>query len=104
MRISMDLPNELVQVVDTENYKGVPVTVLRIMGEEALFYHGRGTGKDGVALTNQDWEGIFKRRIADFLGDMLMQRPAIACDWQEDNPTGRELCDPEPINFVREEF
>lgn len=100
-RISIDLPDGFLTVEDTENYKGVPVTVLRILGEEALFYTGRGESM----LNNADWEDIFKRRIAAFLGKMILaEAPHLAEDWQEENWTGRELRDPAPIEYIREEY
>lgn len=102
MQISIDLPDGFLSVDDTENYKGVPVTVLRILGEEALFYTGRG---ETVGMTNQDWEKAFKVRLASILGHLLLSEfPWVADDWQTENPTGRELNEPGPINFVREEY
>lgn len=102
MQISIDLPDGFLSVDDTENYKGVPVTVLRILGEEALFYTGKG---ETVGMSNADWEGIFKTRIAAILGRLLLAESKwISGDWQEENWTGRELNEPGPINFVREEY
>lgn len=97
MRISFDLPDSFVQVVDTTNYKGVPVTVLYIMGKEAAFW----TGKDSV-LDNQDWEDIIKNRIAHFFGEMMAER--FSGEWSTENPTGREISSLPEINFVREDM
>jgi hypothetical protein len=97
MKISIDLPDSFVQVVDTTNYKGVPITVLYVMGKEAAYWTGRNSSAD-----NETWEDIIKLHIARFFGEMMSER--FEGDWSTTNPTGREISDPGEINFVREEY
>lgn len=105
MRISFDLPNELVQVIDTENYKGVPVTVLRMFGENILYFTGRQEREETYRRNNADWEQVIRWRLADHFREILLQDSTIAANWQEDNPTGRELRDSnyDEIHYVRED-
>lgn len=105
MRISFDLPSELVQVIDTENYKGVPVTVLRMFGEDVLYYHGRDMRNHPYQLENSDWEDVFKRLLTEFFATLFMDNTSVARDWGKENHTGRELRDSshDAIHYVRED-
>ena len=96
MQISFDLPDSFVQVVDTTNYKGVPISVLYIMGEEAAYFRGKAD-----FMTNKDWEDCIKREIARFFGEMIVKR--WSDDWSTENPTGRGINEPNGIHFVRDD-
>jgi hypothetical protein len=106
MRISFELPSDAVQVVDATTYKGHQVTVLKLFGEEALYYTGRGLREEGFpdALDNADWEGIIRNRLAGIVGDLLMVDKSFARNWSKENPTGREIVstDNDVIKYVRE--
>jgi hypothetical protein len=105
MRISIDLPNEMIQVVDTENYKGVPVTVLRMFGEDILYYHGRESRSLPYQRTNGEWEQVFLWAITNHFRKVLLANDSVSLDWQEENPTGRELRDSseDTLHYVRED-
>lgn len=96
MQISFDLPDSFIQVVDTTNRKGVPMSVLYIMGQEAAFWIGRNS-----YMTNKDWEECIKMRIAEFFGEMIAKR--YTDEWSTENPTGREMRDLPGIHFVRDD-
>lgn len=105
-RISFELPDSAVQVVDATTYKGHKVTVLYLFGKEALYYTGEGTHKDGYPdLDNTDWEDFVRNRMAYFFANMLMQDDVFSRDWSKENPTGREVTsnDHATIDYVRDD-
>lgn len=104
--ISFELPDSnAVQVVDTENVKGVPVTILKLFGVTALHYHGKGVREAGYTYDNKEWEELIAMRISHFLEKMLMEDEFIAANWSEQSWTGREVRNAnEYIHYVRDDI
>lgn len=86
MKLQLDLPG-IVRVRDTNDYKGNPVTVVSVLGIDVAYY----IGKSDDYFRNEDWEEVFNRQIARFLGNIFVQQ--YMTDWSRDNPTGREVTD-----------
>lgn len=105
MRISFDMPDAPLSVVDATTYKGHQVTVLRMFGEDVLYYHGRKQRESTYPMDNGDWEDVFRYAMVDAMRKIFLADPRIAADWQEENPTGRDVYsdDLDIISFVREE-
>lgn len=97
MKLEIALPDGFVRVSDTENYKGIPITVAYLFGQEALYFIGDAES----SMENADWERIFSTRMANYFADMLAQQ--FPDDWSIDNPTGRAIINNDTITLVRED-
>lgn len=96
MKLQLDLPG-VVRVRDTTTYKGHSVTVLSVFGEDVAYYIGRSNTAYS-SFNNSDWEGVFTSRVADFFGKLFVEE--FPDDWSEENPTGREVDDHDPVIYM----
>lgn len=94
MRLQLDLPG-IVRVRDTTNYKGNPVTVVSVFGEDVAYYIGKSI------FDNKDWEDLFNQKIANFFGKMFIEE--YPANWSEENPTGREVGETDPVIYLSEQ-
>lgn len=97
MKVQLEIPDNIVQVRDTSNQKGVPITVLSIFGEDVAYYVGK-SDSDFSCFDNSDWEDVVKHRMAKFFGKMIVNE--FPGEWSENNPTGREISDSDRVIYL----
>lgn len=88
MKLTIDIPS--IRVVETNDYKGNPVTVLTIFDTPVLYT--RGHGPEG--LDPEIWEDLFKRRLANHFADLFLDNGINhenGAVWEKKSPTGREV-------------
>jgi len=85
LKLELNLPSA-VRVVETNDYKGNPLTVLLINDTEVLYAEGH----EPDAITADGWEDIFQTRLARIFAGLLLADRGDDGTWQAESPTGRE--------------
>lgn len=80
----MKIPN--VRVVESSDHKGNPVWYLSVIGIPVLYSTPRH-----ARLLAEDWEDIFRHRLGDILGKLLLEDGNFGSEWFLESPTGRDV-------------